>query len=131
MTAEVTSSTSISLVWQAPQYDGGSTISDYIIQYKLNNDSTWVELNDGTSTNLSATIPGLSPGQNYDFRVSAVNSNGAGPFAVTTKLLSMQTLPGIPEGFSATPTIMLTMRLTQQYTHCQVYPGKSHNKVAQ
>ncbi|MCB0425570.1 MAG: fibronectin type III domain-containing protein, partial [Mangrovimonas sp.] len=103
LTAEVTSSTSISLVWQAPQYDGGSTISDYIIQYKLNNDSTWVELNDGTSTNLSATIPGLSPGQNYDFRVSAVNSNGAGPFAVTTKLLSMQTLPGIPEGFSATP----------------------------
>ena len=33
-----------------------------------------------TSTNLSATIPGLSPGQNYDFRVyQAVNSNGAGP----------------------------------------------------
>ena len=68
----------VSLTWTAPSSDGGSAITDYIVQYKPTADSTWQTFADGTSTNTNATVTSLTNGTQYDFRVRAVNSIGEG-----------------------------------------------------
>jgi len=64
------------LSWSAPS-DGGSSITDYIIQISPDN-STWTTFNDGTSTATTATVTGLPKGTAYYFKVAAVNSIGTG-----------------------------------------------------
>ncbi len=75
LAAEVKSS-SIRLTWSSPTSNGGSNITDYIIEYQLTTGGNWAQFNDGTSTNTFTTVTGLSNGTSYDFRVSAVNSIG-------------------------------------------------------
>ena len=72
----VESGTSTSLSWSAPA-DGGSSITDYIIQYSTDN-SSWSTFADGTSTSTSVTITGLSNCNDYYYRVSGVNGIGTG-----------------------------------------------------
>lgn len=68
--------TTVALTWTAPLSNGGSSITDYLIEYKLHADSSWTTFADGTSTSTSATVTGLSNGSNYDFRVSTINASG-------------------------------------------------------
>jgi hypothetical protein len=70
--------TSVALAWTAPVSNGGSAITDYIIEYKTDVGSTWSTFADGTSTTASTTVTGLIGSTSYNFRVSAVNANGAG-----------------------------------------------------
>jgi len=65
----------VTLNWTAP-YDNGSAITNYIIQY--DNGSGFVTFPDGTNTNTSVVVTGLTNYVNYDFRVIAVNDNGQG-----------------------------------------------------
>ena len=66
---------------------GGSAITDYIIQYSTDG-SSWTTFSDGTSTDTSVTITGLSECNDYYYRVSAVNGIGTG----TTSSNSQNTL---------------------------------------
>lgn len=67
------------LTWNAPG-NGGSAITDYIVEYKLDTEpTTWTTFPDGTSASTGATITGLTNGLDYDVRVSAVNAIGTGP----------------------------------------------------
>ncbi|OJX71029.1 MAG: hypothetical protein BGO95_07675 [Micrococcales bacterium 73-13] len=68
----------VGLSWSAPASNGGSAITDYVVEFKASADSTWSVFSDGTSTATSATVTGLTNGTSYDFRVSAVNSVGTG-----------------------------------------------------
>jgi hypothetical protein len=68
----------VSLTWAAPT--GGSTPTDYVVQYSSNGGSTWTTFADGTSTATSATVTGLTNGTEYIFRIQAVNAFGEGPF---------------------------------------------------
>ncbi|MGI6443569.1 MAG: fibronectin type III domain-containing protein [Candidatus Dojkabacteria bacterium] len=69
----------VTLNWTVPSSNGGATITDYIVQYSTNG-STWTTFDDGVSTSTSATVTGLTNGQQYYFRVAAVNSVGQGPY---------------------------------------------------
>lgn len=71
----VVSSGQITLSWVAPSFDGGSSITDYIIEYKTSLSNTWTVLNDGISNATNATISGTTLGTNYNIRISAVNSS--------------------------------------------------------
>lgn len=84
----------VALTWSAPT--GGSTPTDYEVQYSSNGGSTWTTFSDGVSSATSATVTGLTNGTGYIFRVRAVNILGEGPYgsasgtvtpADTTKLL--------------------------------------------
>ena len=73
--SSIVSSGQITLSWVAPTLNGGSTINDYIIEYKTSSSNTWIVLDDGISNATGATISGTTVGANYNIRVSAVNSN--------------------------------------------------------
>jgi hypothetical protein len=70
----------VSLVWTAPAFNGGSRITDYLIQYSINGTS-WTTFNDGMSTATSARVTGLTNGIGYVFRVAAVNVAGTGGYS--------------------------------------------------
>jgi alpha-tubulin suppressor-like RCC1 family protein len=99
----------VSLVWKAPEDDGGSAITDYQIEY--NTGSGWIAYADGTSTNEWATVTGLTNGTEYTFRISAVNSVGTGT-ASSTDLSSV-----------ATPAAAGGGALTLDYTQTGLSPS--------
>jgi len=70
---------SVDLSWSAPISNGGSAITDYIIEYKLTSGGVWAPFADGVSTNSFTTVLNLSNDTSYSFRVSAVNAIGQGP----------------------------------------------------
>jgi hypothetical protein len=76
--ASSASNSQVTLTWSPPSDDGGAAITDYLVEYATADSSTWLTYNDGTSAATSATITGLSNGQEYNFRISAVNSAGIG-----------------------------------------------------
>ena len=78
--AAVNAGNSVALNWSAPLSDGGGTITDYTVQYRLASSSTWITFADGVSTGLSANTTGLSVGQTYAFQVAAKTEFGTGPF---------------------------------------------------
>jgi alpha-tubulin suppressor-like RCC1 family protein len=70
--------TAVSLSWTAPASDGGSAITDYVVEYSDDGGTTWASFADGTSTVTSATVTGLINDTAYLFRVSATNEAGTG-----------------------------------------------------
>lgn len=68
----------VSLTWDAPSSNGGTAITDYIIEYKETSSGTYNIFSDGTSTSTNTIVTGLNNGTSYDFRVIAVNANGQG-----------------------------------------------------
>lgn len=69
---------SVALSWSPPSSDGGSVITDYIIEYKLTSGGVWATFFDGVTTNATTTVTGLTNDTSYDFRVSAENAIGQG-----------------------------------------------------
>ena len=66
--------TEVRLFWNPPTSDGGSEITEYKTQYRIATATSWT---DGpTGLTVPAIIKNLTPGQNYEFRVFAVNSAG-------------------------------------------------------
>ena len=81
-----------SLSWTAPASNGGSAITDYVIEYSSDAGSTWTTFSDGTSTLTTATVTGLTNGIAYQFRVSASNVVGTGS---ATSASSANTMMGV------------------------------------
>ncbi len=70
----------VTLTWGKPNTNG-SDATDYVVQYKLSAASTWSTFPDGTNTNLTATVTGLTNDSAYDFRVACVNAEGTGDYS--------------------------------------------------
>lgn len=81
--------------WTAPMFTGGSTITDYVVEYGESSEGPFETVADGVSSATSATITGLVNGTEYWVRVSAVNTMG--PSSPST------TVSGIPAVPAASP----------------------------
>ncbi|XP_013148822.1 PREDICTED: twitchin isoform X2 [Papilio polytes] len=67
---------SVTLSWRPPKSDGGAKIKGYIIQQKAKGDKDWKDVNDTPIPSLVHTVPKLKEGEEYQFRVIAVNEVG-------------------------------------------------------
>lgn len=72
------------IAWTAPGSNGGSAITDYVIEYSSNGGSSYSTFADGTSTGTSATVISLTIGTTYIFRVKSVNAIGTGTASTDT-----------------------------------------------
>jgi titin len=74
--ASIRSTSQIELSWAAAGLNGGTAITDYIVEYATSVGGSYSVYNDGVNTSTSTSVSGLPTGQTYYFRVSAVNSGG-------------------------------------------------------
>lgn len=73
-----------SLSWTAPSDNGGSAITNYLVEFSSNGGSSWSTFAHSVSTTPSITVTGLTNGNAYSYRVSAINAVGTGASATTT-----------------------------------------------
>ena len=93
----------IRLYWAAPASNGGSAITDYVIQRSPNGSSSWVTINDGVRNTTGYTVGGLANGTRYYFRVFARNVVGQSPASNTTSAIP-RTKPTAPRSLAAAAT---------------------------
>jgi hypothetical protein len=105
----------IAATWSAPGYDGGSSITDYTVQYSDDAGVTWTTFSDGVSTTRAVTVTGLANGSTYKIRVAAVNADGTGPY-VTSGSYALVALPVITQqpknDYATTGTQQITFSVT-------------------
>uniref|UniRef100_A0A8B9QW75 Titin n=1 Tax=Apteryx owenii TaxID=8824 RepID=A0A8B9QW75_APTOW len=65
---------SVSLSWAKPEHDGGSKIIQYIVEMQVKGSEKWSEC--ARVKTLEAVITNLTQGEEYLFRVMAVNEKG-------------------------------------------------------
>ena len=70
---------SVSLSWSAPKDNGGSDVTQYVVEKREALRMSWQPAATVGAKTTTATISGLDQGVMYVFRVSAVNSVGSGP----------------------------------------------------
>ena len=86
--------TQVSLTWTAPVNDGGTPITGYLVEYKLDSGSSWTQSPTG-SIAVSYLVTGLNNGFIYDFRVSAINVLGtSSPSSII--YVTPSTIPSAP-----------------------------------
>ncbi len=91
----------VELSWSPPTTTGGAPLTDYRVQYRQAGTSAWIGVADGPSTSPEATIPDLTNGTTYEFRVAAVNSVGSSAFTDPVAA-TPATVPGPPTDLVAT-----------------------------
>ena len=67
------------LGWVAPSDDGGSAISDYVVELSADAGVTWSVVSDVVSPVTGVTLTGLDALREYQVRVAAVTSVGVSP----------------------------------------------------
>ena len=103
LTATASGTTAINLSWSAPASTGGSAITGYKIEVSPNGTSGWTD--QVANTNSTATTyahTGLGAGDTRHYRVSAINTNGAGTASNVDSATTGTTVPGAPTGLTAT-----------------------------
>ncbi|MBP9715189.1 MAG: fibronectin type III domain-containing protein [Candidatus Pacebacteria bacterium] len=111
----------VSLSWTSGG-DNGASITDYVVEYKLNSAGSWSTFADGTSASTGATVTGLTNGSLYNFRVSATNSNGNSDPSSTanaTPIFPTATAP-TASAVSITGSASLGELITGTYTYNDV-----------
>ncbi|KJF15476.1 fibronectin type III domain protein [Acidithrix ferrooxidans] len=105
---------SITITWNPPSEDGGSSIIGYsVTQINVTtNTTTNVCLSSDISITTTCSVTGLTNGDSYTFSVSAINSSGAG----TASLLSASVTPEPPSGLlSSNPSPSISPSITKGY----------------
>ena len=69
----------VDLEWKAPESDGGTPITKYIIEVKPVARLAWMKAYEVDSKTFIVRVLGLVEGAEYYFRVIAVNEEGESP----------------------------------------------------
>lgn len=68
----------VDLKWTPPESDGGAPITGYVIEKRRKSALKWQPAKEVKSNTTHATVPELEEGEEYEFRVTAVNDGGLG-----------------------------------------------------
>ena len=117
LTATADGQTTINLSWMAPTNTGGAAITGYQIESSPTGTDNWTDLEGNTnSTATTYAHTGLSAGTTVHYRVSAINSEGAGaasnPASATTSTPIVITAPAAPTSLTATADGQTTINLS-------------------
>ncbi|MGA1260226.1 MAG: fibronectin type III domain-containing protein, partial [Ilumatobacteraceae bacterium] len=100
------------LSWNAPTQNGGSDVTDYVVEFSSDGASSWNTFDDGVSTALTATVTGLTNGTTYSFRVSAANSVGVGAASGSATAVPWQvSAPSAPRDLVVTSVMATSISL--------------------
>jgi titin len=86
--------------WTAPEFNGGSAISDFKVELSRDEGNTWTSAKQYASTSQSLSVSGLAPGTTYQVRVAAVNKVGVSSY-LTSSVTTLATDPVAPTGLRA------------------------------
>ncbi|GFV52219.1 myosin light chain kinase, smooth muscle [Trichonephila clavipes] len=78
---------SLVLSWYGSMYDGGSVVTGYQVEMCTLPDKKWHKV--ASSVNTSCSVPGLSKGQRYIFRVRAENRYGSSHPSKESKIIRL------------------------------------------
>lgn len=79
-------SDSLSLSWKSPVWDGGSNITNYLVEKREHPMSSWIRVGNTRFTSIAVT--GLAPGHQYDFRIYAENVYGRSDSSEVSTLIT-------------------------------------------
>ncbi len=118
--AAIIDSNMVTLSWIVPVFQGGFTVTDYLVEYKLTSSSSWSSV---VSVSPFIAITNILNNNSYDFRVSARNVVGQG---IASSQISAT--PGSPaqvlvQNFSdlTAPNISTATRITNEGTTAYEY----------
>lgn len=112
----------LTINWQAPANDGGSTVTEYLLEYKKTTDPGWTSVN-VTAPTTTYTLSSIDAGE-YQIRLSATNAIGT---STSTSLVSVTVIDPVtipnptpssdapsvstppPSGFIDTPASLTTL----------------------
>ena len=113
LSAAASGTARINLTWTAPASTGGSAITGYKIEVSSDGGSNWTDLVANTnSTTTTYSHTGLAAGDTRHYRVSAINTNGAGGTSNVANATTGTTVPGAPTSLSATASGTARINLT-------------------
>jgi fibronectin type 3 domain-containing protein len=130
LSASPSSATSISLSWNPPSSDGGSTITGYMIEY--NNGTSQFNILVANTGNTQTTYlhKGLSSSQIYTYRVTAINAIGIGNPSNTVSVQPKETTtPSITSAVAISPTSASISWIPPSQTYGQIINGYRIDQV--
>uniref|UniRef100_A0A8B9QL43 Titin n=1 Tax=Apteryx owenii TaxID=8824 RepID=A0A8B9QL43_APTOW len=99
--------------WRPPKDDGGSPIINYIVEKRQSKKETWGVVSSGTS-HTKIKIPRLQKGNEYKFRIKAVNIVGEGePRELAETVLAKDILSPPEVSLDVTCRDIITVRVGQ------------------
>ncbi|CAL1540886.1 unnamed protein product, partial [Lymnaea stagnalis] len=105
---------SVTLSWTKPPSDGGSKLTGYVVEKKKKGED-WMECATVPPSQLTATIPKLIEGEEYQFRVRADNAVGPGEPSKPTNPIKALDQPEKPK-LSAAGLKDVNVKAGQEFT---------------
>lgn len=88
---------SVTLSWNPPKRDGGARVKGYILQKRSKADKNWSDVNEVLIHNTVHTVPHLKEGEEYNFRVIAVNEVGRSEPSKPSQSVLVEEQPNKPK----------------------------------
>lgn len=117
-TVETTSSI-IVIKWNPPRDDGGSPVTNYIIERQQAGQSLWKKLGNVSADKTSFRDRNVTHGKKYNYRIYAENPEGLSDFLETNDSI-MAGVMSEYQGKHPNLILIVTVDLRESYTHTHI-----------